>query len=96
MLESTIEKYTSELAKREGALSFKFVSPSQRGVPDRVFIYKGNVCFVEFKTAGGLLSKLQEHYKKKFEEHYVDVYIVRSKEEGQFFVSTILTKDPLT
>jgi len=38
MLERDIERKVCEMAKVAGWLAFKFVSPAQRGVPDRIFI----------------------------------------------------------
>ena len=48
--ERDIEKKACDLAKAAGWLVFKFVSPSQRGVPDRIFIRQGRIVFIEFKA----------------------------------------------
>ena len=60
MKESTIEKVVSNYAKSKGWLSFKFVSPSNRGVPDRIFLKRGKIIFIEFKATGKKLTKLQK------------------------------------
>ena len=43
-----------------GWLVYKFVSPNQRGVPDRMFIKAGQLFFVEFKAPGKKLRPLQQ------------------------------------
>lgn len=57
--ERDIEKKACELAKAAGWLVFKFVSPAQRGVPDRIFIRAGEIVFIEFKAPGARPTKLQ-------------------------------------
>lgn len=53
MLESTIERHLRRRVRRAGGWALKFVSPSQRGVPDRiVFLPDGTVLFVELKAPG--------------------------------------------
>lgn len=60
MSEKTIERAAVAYAKKHNIYTRKFVSPSQRGVPDRIFFYKGHVLFVEFKQARGRISALQQ------------------------------------
>ena len=57
--ERDIEKKACDLAKAAGWLVFKFVSPAQRGVPDRIFIRDSRVVFIEFKAPGARPTKLQ-------------------------------------
>lgn len=59
MLEKELEKKCVKAAKQSGWLSFKFTSPQQRGVPDRIFIRSGFVVFVEFKREGEKPRALQ-------------------------------------
>lgn len=59
MLERDIERKACEIAKAAGWLAFKFVSPAQRGVPDRIFIKDGRVVFIEFKAPGAKPTALQ-------------------------------------
>lgn len=70
--ESRLEKWAKKEAEKRGWLSFKFVSPSQRGVPDRIFIAplsedgwmngEKNIVFVEFKAPKKEPTKLQQHW----------------------------------
>ena len=54
--EAQIEKKVTEHAKRAGWLSYKWVSPSQRWVPDRLYFKNGQVKMIEFKTPGNTIS----------------------------------------
>ena len=60
-LEKKLEKRCTDVAKAHGWWSRKFSSPSNRGVPDRVFLKDGRVVWVEFKAPGNRPTKLQGH-----------------------------------
>ena len=62
MLESEVEKKLCKKVKEElHGRAFKFVSPGQNGVPDRiVLVPMGRIYFVETKAPGKKLRKLQE------------------------------------
>jgi hypothetical protein len=60
-IEKKIEKRCCDVARANGWYTRKFSSPSNRGVPDRIFIKDGDVWFVEFKAPGNTPTKLQEH-----------------------------------
>lgn len=59
-LEKDIEKKVCAWAKQQGCLVYKFTSPSQRSVPDRMFVLPyGTVVFIEFKAPGKVPTELQ-------------------------------------
>jgi hypothetical protein len=61
MLERDIEKYFVKCVQAVGGKAYKFVSPSNRGVSDRVVCFAdGSTHFVELKRHGGKLSPLQQ------------------------------------
>ena len=60
-LEKKLEKRCTDVAKANGWWSRKFSSPSNRGVPDRIFLKEGIVVFVEFKAPGNAPPVLQRH-----------------------------------
>ena len=62
MLESEVEKKLCKKVKEElHGRAFKFVSPGQNGVPDRIILVPmGRIYFVETKAPGKKLRKLQE------------------------------------
>jgi predicted ThiF/HesA family dinucleotide-utilizing enzyme len=58
--EETIEKKFVTECEKIGIKAFKFEIPGHRGAPDRiVFLPKGRVLFIEFKTPIGKLSQHQ-------------------------------------
>lgn len=65
MRESKIEKEVSKYAEDKGWLVFKFSSPGQKGVPDRVFMRNSILFFIEFKGTKKNLRKLQEYIANK-------------------------------
>ncbi len=51
MRESSIESYLVRKVKEHGGLCYKFVSPGNPGVPDRIIITPtGKTVYVELKT----------------------------------------------
>lgn len=63
MRESEIERYLVWHAERAGGRAYKFTSPSQRGVADRIVCLPGGrVWFIELKAPRGRLSPLQKMF----------------------------------
>lgn len=61
MSEKQIEEKLSQAIKAMGGIAYKFISPGNIGVPDRVVIFPGGgVWFVELKTDIGRLTPNQE------------------------------------
>ena len=83
MRESKIEKDCVTWAKAQGWLSYKFSSPSNRGVPDRIFLKRGKTVFVEFKTPTGVISPLQVRQIEKIKSYDFKVFVIHSLEGFQ-------------
>lgn len=63
MKESEVEQYFVWAVLHLGGMTYKFKSPNQRGVADRIAcLPNGDTWFVELKTKGGRLSELQKLY----------------------------------
>ena len=91
MLEKQIESKVVKKAKELGFLTYKFSSPSNRGVPDRIFISPhGEVFFIEFKSAKGKLSQLQEKTIKDIEQYHVNVFVIYAIDEGLILLNLFL------
>ena len=61
MREKDIEAVLTREIKNLGGKAYKWVSPGNDGVPDRIVILPGRVpIFVELKTVKGRLTELQE------------------------------------
>ena len=94
MLEKDLEKKITDKAKKLGFLSYKFVSPSTKGVPDRIFISKtGKVFFIEFKSAKGKLTKLQEKKISELITNKAQVFVVNNEELGLEILTKIMSED---
>jgi len=76
MLESTIEKHVTKYAKNLGWLSYKFSSPSNAGVPDRIYFREGRTLLIEFKQKGKQPRALQQFHINKLKEELIPVYVV--------------------
>jgi Holliday junction resolvase len=87
MLEKDIERKACEAAKRAGWLAFKFTSPAQRGVPDRIFIKNGRIVFIEFKASGSKVTALQERMIERLRSHGCEVYVCDSVEAARDVLS---------
>lgn len=82
MLEKLLEAKMVKIAKDLDILNYKFVSPSNRGVPDRIFICRCGIFFIEFKSDKGKLTVQQEHTIDKFRNKRVTVHVVNNIEDG--------------
>ena len=67
MLEKAVEAYFRKAVEARGGVAFKFVSPSHRGVSDRIVCLQGQTWFVELKRPGGRLSPLQRVFAAEME-----------------------------
>ena len=80
--EATIERNVCRFAKAAGLLVYKFVSPGQRGVPDRIFIStEGQTVYVEFKAPKGRVSPLQQMHINQLKGHKCKVFVINSEEK---------------
>lgn len=77
MLERDIEKKLVAGVKKVGGRAYKFVSPGNIGVPDRIVIWPdGRIEFIELKTAKGRLSKTQATQIARLQAMECDVHIL--------------------
>jgi hypothetical protein len=66
--ESEIEKYFCWVVEMNAGKTWKFKSPAQRGVADRIAcLPNGGTWFVELKTKGGKLSELQKMFGQQMQ-----------------------------
>ena len=91
MRESKIEKAVVDHARKLGVLTYKFVSPANRGVPDRVFIGAGETVYIEFKATGQAPTKLQQKIHRDFLFVGVEVYIIDDIKQGTDLIDALFT-----
>jgi hypothetical protein len=90
MKESEIENYFKWAVERAGGKTYKFTSPSHRGVADRIACMpSGKTYFVELKTKGGRLSELQKIFAAdmaKLNQNYTTLW---TKEQVDAYITTL-------
>lgn len=78
MLERDIEQKLVQGVRTLGGRAYKFVSPGNAGVPDRLVVLPGgHVCFVELKTERGRLSDIQNLQIERLRALGADVVVIR-------------------
>ena len=88
--ESQLERKFVTLVHDRGGLARKFVSPNQRGVPDRIVVWPmGHVHFVELKTETGKLSKLQASEQKRLTERGCAVYTLYGLDDVHQYLKSV-------
>ena len=81
--EASIEKALVKFAKDNGIYTRKFSSPSNAGVPDRIFVYYGRVMFLEIKAVGKRPTELQMSELEELNDQYIDATWVDSVADGK-------------
>lgn len=90
MLEKEIERWLGEQMKKLGCLYFKFTSPSNPGVPDRLIITPdGRTIYVELKTEIGRLSNIQKWQIGRMQALGADVRKIKGKDEAKAFAREV-------
>jgi hypothetical protein len=85
--ERDIEQYLREQVKKVKGKAFKWVSPGNAGVPDRVILFPGGkVVFAETKAPGKKLTPLQENQIRKIKEMGFSVVVIDSKQGVDEFI----------
>ena len=90
MLEKDIEKILVGEVKKLGGRAYKWVSPGNDGVPDRIVVFPNRPpIFVELKSETGRLSALQQVQIKRLRELGQAVFVVRGMDGlSEFFQLT--------
>lgn len=82
-LEAKLEEKVCKYARSRGWLCYKWMSPSQNGVPDRIF-FKDGVCqMIEFKAPRKQPTALQYAIHRQLKDHGFHVYVVSDFEQGK-------------
>lgn len=78
VLESDVERKLVQGIQVLGGRAYKWVSPGNTGVPDRIVIFPdGKVEFVELKTVTGKVTKLQEAQINRLARLNCTVHVIR-------------------
>lgn len=87
MKESKIEKQIVDHAKSLGWHVLKFVSPSKRGVPDRIFFKSGIVLFMEIKKEGEPPRRQQIKRLKELNDQNIPAFVVDDIDQGKKIIN---------
>lgn len=89
MRESVIEEYLRDKVKLIGGKAYKFISPGNSGVPDRLVLLPGGRCiFVELKAQGKEATPRQLLQHKKLRALGFTVLVIDSKGKVDEFIKT--------
>ena len=87
MREKDIEKILVNEVRKLGGWAYKWVSPGNDGVPDRIVFLPGRLpVFVELKTETGKLSALQEVQIDRLKRLGQDVRVLWGLQEVKEFM----------
>jgi len=87
MRERDLESILAREVRRAGGEAYKWISPGNDGVPDRIVIMNGSVVFVEMKTETGRLSAVQKVQIRRLRELGQAVEVVQGlRGLEQFFL----------
>lgn len=91
MSEKQIESRMVREIKNRGGLCYKFVSPNNPGVPDRIVITPdGRIIFVELKTEVGRLSKIQQWQREQLKKRGVDIRVIHGWDKVKEFIEEVI------
>lgn len=80
MKESPIERHLCKLIAKAGGRAYKWVSPGNKGVPDRLVFLHGAVFLIETKATNGRLSTMQKVQQRMLAKQGQYVNVLSSKE----------------
>lgn len=84
--EKDIESYLRDKVKELGGKAYKWVSPGNAGVPDRIVCLKGRMIPVELKAPGKKPTELQMKKHQELNKLGITVYVIDSKEKVDEFL----------
>ena len=94
-LERDVERYLVRKVEELGLRVYKFVPDQAPGMPDRVILLPGQrVLWVELKTEGGRLAKLQRYRHLELSKQGHNVCTVWSKDDVDALVDLIKKEKP--
>ena len=85
--EADLESDIRDLAIRLGWICWKFVSPGIKGVPDRIFMRKGRLVFLEVKAPGEEPNRQQERRAREIRAEGFECYWVDNLEDARVILA---------
>jgi hypothetical protein len=89
--EAKVEKRLTDRVQNLGGLCWKFTSPGNKGVPDRIVILNGLVCFVETKRPkGGRISDMQKWRIHQLIMNGQKAYVIKNTDQVEELIDNML------
>lgn len=83
MMEKDIEARLKQVIELNGGLFYKFTSPGNDGVPDRIAVLPdGQVWFIELKTEKGTTTAIQDWQIARLRERGANVAVLHGLDEA--------------
>lgn len=80
--EKDLEAKLKQVVERYGGLFYKFTSPGNDGVPDRIVVLPdGQVWFIELKTETGVTSPIQDWQIERLRSRHAKVAVLHGQSE---------------
>ncbi|MEG0475484.1 MAG: VRR-NUC domain-containing protein [Carnobacterium sp.] len=80
--EKQVENHLIDRVNNLGGLAWKFTSPGNAGVPDRIVVLNNLICFVELKRPkGGKISDMQAWRIGQLINQGMKAYVIKNKEQ---------------
>ena len=88
--ERDVEAYLRDQIKQLGGIAYKFTSPGNTGVPDRlVLLPGGRVVFVELKAPGKKSTPIQLRQQRRIQDLGFQVLVIDSKAGVDEFIKGV-------
>lgn len=94
-LESRIESKTSAYAESLGILTLKLNVKGRAGWPDRLYLFRGHIWFVEFKRAGENPRKLQTYIHNQLRQQGAVVKLIDNLIDGRSMINELYNLPPV-
>lgn len=91
--ENYVETYLRDEGKNRGFKCYKFTSPSNSGVPDRIVIGHGSTVFVETKAPGKKTRPLQDAVHREMRRYGAEIYVLDNHEDVDALFDTLIERE---
>lgn len=93
MREKEIEEYLVRHVRQCGGKAYKFVSPGNSGVPDRLVVFpNGVIAFIELKAPGEKTRPIQDHEINRLRLYGQSVAILDSKAKIDSYIKVLVAE----
>jgi len=90
MIEKDVEQRLVKRVIELGGKCYKFVSPGNAGVPDRIVVCNGHTVFVELKKPEGYkFAKLQKYHRDEIIRNGGECVLIKNYDEVDHFIEKL-------